>query len=220
MGSTNRVLILGNGISRLQYINEINEYQLSPGEIWGCNHIYAEYGHILTRINGHANVVLQAQHWKEIHGYDYRVITSEDYTELPEQLRGNSGIFLISQALQDGFDEIILCGFDFGGKDVWTPDMHKRGVTNGLYKKWDLMMEHFGSISARIKFWGIKPGYDKLSEEYLSIFHNESEHVKELQKALYEISGMDVIAPPFKQVTEAMRTRDFYKELLRVPRDD
>jgi len=211
MATKNTVLILGNGISRLQYLLEINNFQ---GEVWGSNHVYAEYGWLLSRINGHEIVVQQAKHWKQLHGYHYRVITPEDYKELPQRIRGNSGVFLISQALQDGYDEIILCGFDFGGKDVWAPNMHMRDIENGLRKKWDLMLNHFSEAPDKIKFWPIRPGYDILSERYLSVFYTEYQHNQALQRELYEIAGMEIIYPSTSTVTEATRGEAFYRELL------
>lgn len=218
MASKDSVLILGNGISRLQYAHEIVDYLLKySGELWGSNHVYVEYGPWLDRVNGHADVVLQAEHWKQLHGYTYRVIKSNDYKELPEKLRGNSGIFLVSQALYDGYKEILLCGFDFGGKDVWTPDMENRAVTNGLLRKWDLMLQTFPDSKQRIKFWEIKPGYDKLSEDYLSVFNTDFVQVKRLKQELAAVSGQEVIMPKCRPVTEAVRTSIFYKDRLRSP---
>lgn len=210
---TDKVLILGNGISRLQYTKEIADWK---GELWGCNHIYAEYGPVLTRVNGHADVVKQAQQWKEIHGFNYWVITAEDYQDIPEKLRGNSGIYLVSQALYEGYKEINLCGYDFGGKDVWTPDMEKRNVTNGLLNKWDVMITWFADLSA-IRFWQIRPGYDALSAAYLSVFETDHVQVRALKAAIRKQEGQEIIPVKAKDVSEKTRGNQFYTDRLCMP---
>lgn len=214
------VLILGNGISRLQYLSEIKAY-CGTGELWGSNFIYLEYGKYLTRIDGHPAVVKQGMQWSALHRYHYRCIhpefTPEIYEELPEGLCGNSGIFLVTMALHEGFEKIIICGFDFGGKDIWTPDMHLRPVSNGLLKKWDHMLTHYPDANKRVEFWKIKPGYDQLSEDFIPIFNIAYEDNQKLICELRELQGQEVILPPMQPVSELTRGKEFYKDRLRRP---
>jgi len=52
-----KVLLLGNGISRLLYKDYINKWK---GEIWACNRAFLEYGDRITRIAGHDEVMEEA----------------------------------------------------------------------------------------------------------------------------------------------------------------
>ena len=102
-----------------------------------------------------------------------------------------------------------------GGKDIWTPDMHERAVTNGLIKKWQLMYHTFPDAPLRIAIWPVREGYNELSERFQPVFNITHDAVKKLKKELMEKSGGEVILPPPLEVSEETRRQDFYDKLLK-----
>lgn len=210
-----RVLILGNGISRLQYTGKIAAW---PDEIWCCNYAFVEFGNRISRVAGHLDVMEQAEIWRDLHGYDYRIMQPEDYKHLPSKLRGNSGVYLVSQALDDGYDPIILCGYDFGGKDIWTPGMEDRNVGPGMRQKWKKLILTYPEARDRIRFWKIKPGYDDIDESFRSIYMlAEKENVRlrrELKKLMVRKYKYSKHVPAFPRVNEKSRGKDFYRAIM------
>ena len=149
------VLILGNGLSRLSFDKEIREY---PGEVWGCNNIYIDYGDKLTAIAGHDWCMKGASKARKINGYKYKIIgglqwggdvADESFTCDP-RFRENTGTTLVAEALTRGYN-VEACGFDMGGLDVYSPGHEKRNKTVWV-KRWREIIKEFGHN--RITFWG------------------------------------------------------------------
>lgn len=128
------VLILGNGISLLLHDAFIKNYK---GEIWGCNLIYLKYGSLLTRITGHSEAMVLAKKERKNKQYKYEIWgghlglakTYEKIFSVDKKYFTNSGTTLVAQALKEGY-AVKLCGFDFGGKDVYTEnhDKHDKSI--------------------------------------------------------------------------------------------
>jgi len=119
------VLILGNGISRIQFDKWIREFD---GEIWGCNYVYIEYGEKLTRLTGHTDVMLKAIDYRNENRCEYevwsgictgtnRVDGTRSFT-CPRELCRDSGTTFVAQALHEGRRKVYVCGFDLGGADI------------------------------------------------------------------------------------------------------
>lgn len=212
----NRVLILGNGISRLQYSEHIRWW---TGCLWVLNYAFAEYGPQADAVLGHPEVMEQAALWKRVHEYNYRVFTEEDYhSDIPKDLRGDSGTLAVAQALLEGKDKIFLSGFDFGGKDVWTLDMEKRSVAHGMRRRWRILLKTFPDAVDKIVFWAPKPGYDNLSAEYRPLYYRAELEYRRLKNEVAFLNaqlGNDIICPEVKPVTEKDRGEDFYDRILK-----
>lgn len=135
------VLILGNGISRLTYDRFIKGWR---GELWGCNSVYIEYGAQLTRLNGHTDVMLEAMKYRDENGYGYgiwaghlgkNIIEGAETFSCPREVCRDSGSTWVAQALHEGRERILVCGFDLGGYDVLSSRMQEQNKTNWV-KRW------------------------------------------------------------------------------------
>lgn len=142
------VLILGNGISRLAFDEQIRGFH---GEIWGCNRIYLDYGDVITGLSGHTDVMQESSDYRTEHDQKWRVMGSEEdpYT-CRELFRKDTGTTLVAEALTRGHD-VIVCGFDIGGLDVYSPAHEKKNKTSWV-ERWRLILSEFGSD--RVTFWG------------------------------------------------------------------
>lgn len=128
-----KVLILGNGISRRQpsVLAVIDSWD---GELWGCNRVFLDYGMRLARLTGHAEVLVEAQAWKDAHGSAFEIwggnlgAIKADWHEFacPVALRKDSGTTLVAQALEEQRPEIVCAGFDLGGFDLCSPGADKQ----------------------------------------------------------------------------------------------
>ena len=156
-----RVLILGNGISRL--IPEIaDEIESWKGELWGSNKAYLDFWPRLDRLNGHGDVMQRAVQFRRAAAARFRIMVSQsglalyDHDEcLPYRVGGewlkDSGTAHVSEALQEGFAEIVCAGFDFGGKDVYS-DFHEEQTKVMWIRRWRYMAKKWGL--ERIRFLG------------------------------------------------------------------
>jgi hypothetical protein len=165
-----KVLLLGNGISRLLFADRIRSFD---GEVWGCNFIFLEYGDRLDRIVGHEYVMHQANLWKKLHNFRYDVHWHHEWPEISKKIKGNSGMFLVCMALEENYD-ITMCGYDFSGKDVYSP--HQDIRPSGARRRWELAQKYYGKFP--VQWWGVNPtkhpvtdipGYKELSEKYIPI---------------------------------------------------
>ncbi len=128
-------LILGNGISRLSYVDLIKEWM---GEVWGCNLAFLDFPEKLTRITGHSDVMQKAKDSRDKYQYGFKIwgghlgtdLATEETFDCPRQFRKDSGTTLIAQALHEG-RKVSVCGFDLGG-----PDIHSPGLENQLKHSW------------------------------------------------------------------------------------
>jgi hypothetical protein len=149
------VLILGNGISRLAFDAQIRAFK---GEVWGCNFIYREYGDILARVTGHDFALIEAEKARDENGWKFDIYAGviakkrpgwKLFTQ-PPKWHKDSGSTLATQALHDG-KNIICCGFDMGGADVYSPDHWQQNKTSWV-RRWAEILKEFGED--RVTFWG------------------------------------------------------------------
>lgn len=141
------ILILGNGISRLAYESFIMNWN---GEMWGCNRAYIDYGKKLTRIAGHSEVMHDAKMYREKKNLKYKIIgghlgedPSADFLfTCDKKYQENTGSALAAEALTLGAN-IIVIGFDMGGKDVYSP-AHDVIKKNCWVTRWRWMLQEFG----------------------------------------------------------------------------
>lgn len=158
------VLILGNGKSRLKYEEFIHNWQ---GDIWGCNWIFQEVDKFknITRIGSvHDEVIEKMYVGRQINSQDYSIWTKPNFkskfTDYPDLCyfsdgRGwSTGNLMILQALTEHYKRIYLCGFDFGGADVYQP----YNVEGSNFKKqFKEINNKFGKT--KFKFVGSKPTF-------------------------------------------------------------
>jgi hypothetical protein len=153
MGS--RVLIVGNGVSRLAYESYIVGF---AGEVWACNRAYQEFPDKIARLTGHREPMLEAQAWKERHGYKYQIFAGPLSRLHPEWLpltcapkwHRDSGTTLVAEALTQGF-QVEAVGFDMGGPDVYWPDAYQTDKTAWV-RRWCEIIEEWGE--RRVNFIG------------------------------------------------------------------
>ena len=150
------VLILGNGISRLLHEDMIESW---TGELWATNYSYLEYGHKITRLTGHVDVLAKAMEYRDEGRLSFSIWTGnlgripegdrvEKFTCPPEFWK-DSGTVLIAQALAEGFDRILMCGYDHGGRDIYTLKLHERNKTSWVNRLRGLAgyyAERFGAV--------------------------------------------------------------------------
>lgn len=151
-----RVLILGNGISRLLFHAEIEAW---PDEVWGCNFAYQEYPHELTRLSGHGVNMPDAVKYAEEHGHNYSIYAgnlgrcpceSVSFT-CPPELRKDSGTTLVAQALHEGY-RVSCTGFDMGGRDIGSRNHHTKAKHNWI-RRWQALYHVYNRLEA-VEFWG------------------------------------------------------------------
>jgi len=124
METNKHILILGNGVSRIEKRDQINSW---PGELWVCNWAFKEdFGIPIRRIGTvHAEVIKEAHRYRQYHKVKYE-IWSKPELKRPEidgyfllKKGWATGNMMIAQAILEGNSDITLAGFDFGGKDIY-----------------------------------------------------------------------------------------------------
>jgi len=160
-----KVLILGNGKSRLKYKKFINDWQ---DEIWVCNKGYLEYK-TLPRINrvgsAHTNLIIKAYIQKIKFNLDYYLFTTkkiqgyEDKIHIFTNSQGwATGPLMVQQALIEDYKEIQLAGFDFGGEDIYQNHLLYGG---NFVKQFKIIYETYQNTGA-ICFVGNYPRFLKI----------------------------------------------------------
>ncbi len=151
------LLILGNGISRLDHKDFINHWR---DEIWGCNRIFYEYYKKeiprLDIVLGDYAALLEAIEYKKEYGGDYKlygksnkewVVALEEQNvtilNIPEDLQKDTGTTLVSTALLWGYDKIYIAGFDLGGPDIYMNKHELRNKSNWI-ENWRNLDKKFG----------------------------------------------------------------------------
>lgn len=155
------VLILGNGISRLEYIDFIESWE---GEIWGCNSIYLEIanGQIprLDVMTGDFVALKEAVKYKKKYNLQYRIfgknqkaitLPGVEILDIPKKFIHDSGTCLVARALLKGYSKIYICGFDLGGRDIYVQNHEKRNKSRWI-RNWRHLAKEFGL--ERIEFIG------------------------------------------------------------------
>lgn len=175
-------LVLGNGISRLSYIDIIKNWL---GEVWGCNLAFLDFPDKLNRITGHANVMLQAKEYREKYRHDFEIwggnlganIATDKKFDCPEIFRRDSGTTMLAQALHEGRN-IAVCGFDLGG-----PDIHSPGIENQLkhnwIQRWRKLFEVYDHKRVRFIGYDHKPYLfsGRSSMQYSQRYRNGKPHI-------------------------------------------
>lgn len=149
------VLILGNGISRLSHDDVIRSW---PGEVWGCNRVFYEYGRILSRLAGHADVMVEAREHRRQSKHEYEIWgghlgkaePAERRFTCEKKYQNDTGSTLVAQALTEGYS-VKVCGFDIGGPDILSPG-HEKFFKWKWVDRWRDILRDFGSD--RIEFIG------------------------------------------------------------------
>jgi hypothetical protein len=174
---SNKVLILGNGISRLLYDDYIRNF---PGPVWGCNYIYLDYGEIIDMVTGHQDVLVLADKYRKEKNLEYKIISGsaltgknkyEDSFRCALMFLKDSGTSLVAEALTRKY-KVEVCGFDIGGKDCYSPEHQKINKRNWV-ERWRIIFRSFGHEN--IKFIGYdhkkyllsSKSTGKYSEKYL-----------------------------------------------------
>lgn len=177
------VLILGNGISRISYHDFISDW---PGEVWGCNYVFRDYGHKLTRLTGHDFVLIEAKEYREKHGMAFeiwgghlgRCEAVEKKFTCHQRFCRDSGTTLVSQALHEG-KNVIACGFDLGGPDVYSKELETVNKSNWI-TRWRKLIALHGDN--RIRFVGQDHmpflTSDKQPEEYGKVYTHGYPHIE------------------------------------------
>ena len=150
-----RVLILGNGISRLDHMESLVK-QWTKAELWVCNNAFKEFvaGELprLDLLTGDKPALKEAICIKEENKFKFKIVGKNKSAWLlegvepigiPEHLIYESGSSLVCKAIIDGFDEIYLVGFDLGGKDIYVKDHDKRNKAAWVFR-WRLLVTELG----------------------------------------------------------------------------
>ena len=205
---TMKVLIVGNGISRLPYYQTIFDFD---GEVWGCNQSYLEFGHIYKRIAGHKQWTEDAYRAKIEYGWDFEVwcglkdniidFPHRMFTTYEERFWHNSGTTLVAQALEEGY-EVSVIGFDLGGLEIHRAN-NERLRKDKWVQRWRDIAEYYGLENVTFIGYDHKP-YIEGEEgifEYSALYksynkpHIDTEGYKQLHKRFTEMRKID---PNFK----------------------
>jgi hypothetical protein len=140
----NKVLILGNGPSRLNKIKFINNWD---GEIWVCNYAFKEAltnNKISLVASVHKKVTIDAYDFKINNNLNYKILHNEviegleDKVELFNNFVGYStGCELINKALFDGYKKIVIMGFDSlknSGEDIYCGNVVYVNFKNQIFQ--------------------------------------------------------------------------------------
>lgn len=182
---TPTVLILGNGISRLLHDEFIDSF---VGELWVANYAYRRYGARATRVCGHSDVMQQAAAYRDQYGFHFKIMGRvNDRTEcpvtIPSEFRKDSGSTMAAQALEEGYD-VYLCGFDLGGPDVLSPNLHLQNKRVWV-RRWKAIIERYGA--ERVHF----VGHDHLP---VILAGNDECYARRYRQGLPHIPNPDYIA--------------------------
>jgi len=176
------VLIIGNGISRLSYVDMIKSWE---GEVWGCNRAYLDFPEKLDRLNGHNDVMIDAKIYREENQHKYEIWgghigpkgTAEKTFNCPTQFRKDSGITMVAQALHEG-NNVSVCGFDLGGPDIHSPGLEKQ-LKHNWVQRWRKLFEVYDH--KRVEFIGYdhKPYLfsDRSSMQYSQRYKDDRPHI-------------------------------------------
>jgi len=158
------VLILGNGTSRLDYKDYIQNWK---GEIWVITRGYEEYDELprIDRVGSvHTSALIKAYLYKIQNNLDYHIFSSkiigkhESLIHVFDNTQGwASGPLMVQQALIEKYDDIQLLGFDFGGPDIYQDHLLYGGNFINQFK---LIYKMYPN-KVNIHFVGKHPGFLK-----------------------------------------------------------
>lgn len=145
-----KVLILGNGNSRLEYKDYIKIWN---GEIWACNDAYTEltdFPCLNVMASVHQDTAEKIAIFRNNNNLNFRVLARYENNEIriekfKDFIGWTTGTELINQAHLENYDEIYLLGFDMGGKDIypsadgkyfWVVDENVKKQMQQIVDKW------------------------------------------------------------------------------------
>lgn len=184
-----KVLILGNGNSRLLHQNFINTWN---GEIWGCNRIFYELGKTLPKLDilaGDYAALCEAVADKKESGKQFKMLAKNFKKEalkledvkpfnIPKQYQNDTGTTLVAKALLDNYDKIYICGFDLGGPDVYM-EKHQYHNKSNWIQNWRRLDNDFGLD--KVQFIGVdhKPFIqsNKKIDSYAMLYQQDQDHL-------------------------------------------
>lgn len=179
------ILILGNGLSRLAFdaaIRSFKDADKANRAIWACNRAYLDFSDILDALAGHADVMEEARDA----GVTCKIFGINEALTCAPVFQKDTGTTLVAEALTRGYD-VIVCGFDLGGADCYSPGHEKKNKTTWV-ERWRLILKSFGAD--RVTFWGYdhKPFIlsDRPANEYAREYTRGRAHIptEEYQKTL------------------------------------
>jgi hypothetical protein len=125
-------------------------------------------------------------------GHEYKIMgrignepSAEVRTTCPSEFRKDSGTVLVAQAHEEGYDAIYVCGYDLGGPDLLSPDLHTQSKAVWV-RRWRQILRHYGS--ERVRF----VGYDHMP--YLLSRDPTDAYEKRYKAGLPHIPDPDYIA--------------------------
>lgn len=199
-----KVLILGNGVSRVHHKEFIQNWK---DEIWGCNSAFKEFHkgdlHRLDVIMGDYKALLEIIEFQKKNKTPYKLygkhlkakqLQGVELVPVEKKFINDSGSTLVALALTKGYDRIVCVGFDLGG-----PDIYVKGHANRNKEKW---VRNWRLIAGK---WGLDKikfiGYDhkpfilsnQPSETYAQLYMNGLNHIEYLS-----INGLEPIVKKTK----------------------
>jgi|GEM_PF-2203375 len=148
-----RVLLLGNGISRNNFSSI---YSIWKGEIWGCNWVYKEYlekkiprldvligDYVCLKVANQLrkkelkNTLFLGKSQKSIE------MGNVEYPKGFKNQFSDSGSALTVHAIESGYEEVYLLGFDLGGRDIYQKRHHLRNKKSWV-KSWRKVNKLYG----------------------------------------------------------------------------
>lgn len=127
------VVVVGNGISRTtnNWQEVVKPYLRSDVKLWVCNWAFQEsFFKPIDRVGTvHPEVIRMAYARKRSTRAKYEIWSKAElrrpsidkYFSLRKGW--STGNMLVAQALHEGYRHILLVGFDFGGKDIYQPNL-------------------------------------------------------------------------------------------------
>ena len=189
------VLILGNGTSRLEYKDFIQNWK---DEIWGCNRAFLELatGELphLDRLIGDVCALKLASEYKQKNNATFEIFVRKDFhasqingdvkvVTIAETYVKDSGTTFVVQALSEGYDDIVLVGFDLGGSDIYIAN-HELKNKRIWVDRWRKIAKDFGLD--RITFMGTDHKKFILSKipssEYVKKYIKGRNHLEDVLK--------------------------------------
>jgi len=235
------VLIVGNGISRLEHQDFIQKWS---GEIWACNSAYLEYynGSLprLDLIIGDISALKEIVEYKKRYGGKYRIfgknpkaktLPGVEMIDIPGLFIKDSGSTLVARAIIKGYDKIYVIGFDLGGKDIYVQNHHIKNKEKWV-RNWRLIRDELGLDKVIFIGKDHKPFImsDEPSDYYAKLYlkginhlevNNKNAHIVLNEKVLILGNGKSRLQPSVKKFINKWRHRiwvcnEAYREVENV----
>jgi len=207
------VLILGNGISRLSYVELIETW---PDEVWGCNRAYLDFPGKLDRLTGHLEVMEDAKKCREENQYKFEIWGGhlanwhffDNHFDCRLMFRKDSGITLVAQALHEK-NTVSVCGFDMGGPDIHSPNLHN-DLKHSWIQRWRKLFEVYDHKLVNFIGYDHKPYLfsDRSSMQYSQRYRDGRPHIidpdylevwKEWTGKDYQYLGGEIVEVKYKK---------------------